>query len=256
MTNTAPKNEPAYVLTTIGPWAAALGARRCAGDDLLDELRAVDMPAVVIDAETGVSIGWLELVRRAHSWSVRLPAPGDPDGIPPGPAAIAASAAGEAIVVQTDTNTVVITARRDPDRATHWLAHRIGGPAPAPTTLPLGQARLTLLDAVGEATSALAALPGASAGESATLRTDLAAQVATFAPLLPPDSDGRAAEVAALAAQVLGTVALAAQRRASFGVAGTHAAESDRQLSEVAAAARRALGAAVNRVIEEFGRAA
>ena len=64
------------MLTTVGPWAAALAAGRCAGDDLLDELLALEMPTTVLDAQTGATIGWLELARRAQSFSVRLPAPG------------------------------------------------------------------------------------------------------------------------------------------------------------------------------------
>lgn len=246
--------ETAYVLTTVAPWAAAFGAQRCAGDDLLDELHSLHLPTAVVDAGTGESTGWLELARDARTWSLRLPAPGDPDGITPGEASRAASTAGEALIIETASDTRIVVPHRDPDRAPVWLAYPVASEMPAPMAVGLGEARLMLLDAVGDATASLAALNSASTGDAATLRADLATAVSRYAPVLPPGAHGRAAEVAALAAQVLGTVALAAERRVAFGVAGTHADESDRRLGEVATAARRALGTAVNRVMTEFSR--
>ncbi|GAA3047478.1 hypothetical protein GCM10010528_28390 [Gordonia defluvii] len=250
----SPPAESVYLLTTLAPWAAAFGARRCAGDDLLDELAAFGMPAVIVDAESGARTGWLELARSARSWSVRLPAPGAPDGLPPGPAAHAAGVVGEALVVDTGAAPLLVIPQRDPDRATGWIAHRPGGPVPPPAEMGLGEARLSLLDAIGGATAVLTSLPGASDGDAATLRAELAAQVSRFLPVLPPGAHARAAEVASLAAQVLATGALATARRASFGLAGAHSQEPDRRLAEVAAAARAALAASVNRVIDEYTR--
>ncbi|GED97820.1 hypothetical protein nbrc107697_18590 [Gordonia crocea] len=239
------------MLTTVAPWAAAFGVGRSAGDDLLDELRALNMPATITDSAGGAPMTWLELARTADDWSLRLPAAGDPDGLGPGAAGRAATEAGEALVVVADETRVIVPSR-DPDRAPTWTAHRVDGPIGATRTLGLGEARLILLDAIGDATAALTGLAGTSAGAADTLRADLAEHVSRFAPVFPPGADGRATEVAGLSAQVLGTLSLAADRRVGFGVALAHADEGDRRLGEVAAAARTALAAAVNHVIGDF----
>ncbi len=247
--------NPAYLLTSLGPWAAAFAARRCAGDDLLDELRAAAMPSAVVDSSTGDATGWLELVGPAASLSVRLPAPGDPAGIAPGPAARAAAVAGEALVVAApDRRTVVVVGERDADRAARWVGYPVDGPTAEPHIADLGDARRTLLDVVDDATAVLTGLPGTSAGDPATLRAELAVQTARFAPALPPGAHARAVDVAGLAAQVLGTVALAEARLVSFGITGAHAQRSTQTLREVATAARHALAAAVNRVMAEYAR--
>ncbi|HNP55783.1 MAG TPA: hypothetical protein PK331_17405 [Gordonia sp. (in: high G+C Gram-positive bacteria)] len=248
-----PSTAPAYVLTTVGPWAAALAAGRCAGDDLLDELLALEMPTTVLDAQTGATIGWLELARRAQSFSVRLPAPGDPAGLPPGPASAAAFTVGEALVVETDADVALIVPERDPDRAPAWMSHALPTTTAAPPIGP-GEARAALLDAIGEATSVLAALPGVRDTTPTTLRTELAAQVTRFTPLLPPGADARAVDVAGLAAQVLGTIALADARLVKFGIASSHAQDSADQLRGLTTVARGTLAAAVNRVIVEYQR--
>lgn len=246
-----PSTEPAYVLTTVGPWAAALAAHRCAGDDLLDELRSLDMPATVLDTATGSTTGWLELARAAQSFSVRLPTPGDPAGLPPGPAGAEAFTAGEALVAHTGNGAALIVPLRDPDRAPGWVSHPITTAA-APDLMSPGQARAALLDAVGEATTVLTALPGARDTTPASLRADLATHVARFTPVLPPGADARAVDVAGLAAQVLGTIALADARLVGFGIASSHADRSAEQLRTLTAVARGALAAAVNRVIAEY----
>ncbi|QKT07214.1 hypothetical protein HUN08_08415 [Gordonia sp. X0973] len=254
MTSTDHLNDPApaYPLATVGPWAAALGAGRCAGDDLLDELAALDMPPGIVDDETGAQIGWLEIARSARSWSLRLPAPGDPDGLPPGPAARAGLAAGEALVVETETGELVIVGDRDPDRAHRWVAFAAAASLSASSTTGMGEARQSLREVVAAATSVLSRVSSMSDGDGDTLRADLAKKVFQYRPVLPPGADARAAEVADLAAQVLATVTLASARRVQFGLSSTQAAGSDQSLSEVTAAARAALAAAVNRVMAEF----
>lgn len=248
-----PSTAPACLLTTVGPWAAALAAGRCAGDDLLDELRTLDMPAMVLDAATDSTTGWLELARRAEFFSLRLPAPGDPAGLPPGAAGAAASTAGEALVVGSDGDAVLITPVRDPDRAPAWVSHPITT-AIAPDPISPGDARAALLDAIGEATSVLAALPGVRDATPTALRAELAAHVARFTPVLPPGADARAVDIIGLAAQILGTVTLADARMVAFGVASSHAQHSADQLRGLTTVARSTLAAAVNRVIAEYAR--
>ncbi|MFT4199387.1 hypothetical protein [Gordonia sp. (in: high G+C Gram-positive bacteria)] len=246
-------DEPAFLLTTVGPWVGAFLARACAGDDLLDELRALDAPAQIVDADSGECTTWLEAAAAATAISIRLPAPGDPAGLPPGPAGSAAAHVGEALVLADEHGPRVIVPTRGPDEPTSWVAHRVPLVPEQPTT-GLGEARATLLESMGEATAALAALPGSSDGDPATLRGDLARRVTRYSPVFPPGVDGRAVDVAGLAAQVLGTLDLARARRASFGLATADAQHSEATLREVSAAAHGALATAVNRVVDDYTR--
>ncbi|GAB11136.1 hypothetical protein GOARA_064_01380 [Gordonia araii NBRC 100433] len=243
-------------MTTAGAWAAALVARACAADDFLDTLRGLDTSAdLIAGSDDGGPATWLELLRSAEHLSLRLPVPGDPAGLPP-QASGAAAIAGEALVVDAGHGAAwAVIPARDPDRAVEWHLYRLPGPATAPGSPGLGDARMALREAMTQTVTALSALPGQSSGEAATLRADLAAHVENFTPLFPPGADARAADVAAQAAQVLATLALASQRRASFGVSGSHADRSDARLREVASAARTAMAGAVNKIIEEFRRA-
>ncbi|MFT3899945.1 MAG: hypothetical protein QM728_06845 [Gordonia sp. (in: high G+C Gram-positive bacteria)] len=245
---------PALVLPTIGPWAAAFAAHACAGDDLLDELRGVGAPVQIVDAESGAATDWLELTAAATSLSVRLPAPGDPAGIPPGPAGVAAAGAGEALVVVTrDDDSLIVAGEHAPDRPMRWLLHRVAA-APDPDYGGLGQARSAMIDAIGDATGALIVMRSTSVGDASTLHDDLARHTARYSPVFPPGALARPVDIAGLAARALAIVALARERQTSFGLASAAAERSEATLREVEAAARRALATAVNRVIDEYRR--
>ncbi|PWD49545.1 hypothetical protein C8046_01260 [Serinibacter arcticus] len=187
-----------------------------------------------------------------HVWPV-LPAPGDPQGLPPGAAAHAV-VAGEAVVVEHPGGTTVLVpdvvpfgTELEPGVLVRWRAHDgagVRGPAVSP-----GEARLALHAALQEAIAELTALDVAK--ERPDLREaflDLTGPPDRDTDALTHGLDDRRAELLLRAVRVLTITALAAQDDGAAVTAGQMNARSA-VLRELERSARAAVAVASVQVV-------
>lgn len=267
MTGSAPSTRTAasaFPGCTLAAWAAAWQAGRCSPDDVADILAAFGDRHVVdrLDDGSGVTdpqgasgaLTVMALLREVRRLSVRLPIPGDPQGLPPGPATAAAFRLGE-VVVAADTDDTdgaaagplaLLVSRDGP--VCRWTVHRFGGPV-GPPPLSLAEAEYALREGLSEAT-ALIRGTGSRAGAPADLRKRLTRLAARLQPDLPAHSDPRADRVIESAAQVEAIVTLATG--IGFGDTAGELASADAGLRRLIGLARAARAIAVDAVIEEY----
>ncbi len=197
----------------------------------------------------------LAALSRLHPDEVRLvlPAPGDPRGLPgAGPFADAALEAGEAVLCGglgglVPSESVHVSGSGDRWAVVRWQGHPVPPGRADPLTPADADHELTV--ALRDSLDALRRLDLARAGP------DLATAVAalrrdTDQADLPAGYGERARRLYARATTVVGIIGLAAADAPGAAVSAYEAAERDAALRPLAAAARRAVAAAVNAPLE------
>ncbi|WP_420039890.1 serine/threonine protein kinase [Gordonia sp. MP11Mi] len=252
----------AWPTATLAVWAAARDAQRCAPDDVLHTLhdfaQAHELDAV--DA-SGDALAVLDAVAGNAHLAVRLPAPGDAQGLPPDPLTDAAMAAGEVLLIdprpcpaQGPVDALALIARGTPERC-RWTLLRSRTPIAVDrlsADLPLGELEYQLRDAVSEAAQIIAGLSGMRATSPADLRDALAAMTAARRVDLPPHDNPRVDRVLASAAQIDAIVALAGT--SSIGVTGVQHELADDRFRALTALTRAARTSAINTCIVDYRR--
>lgn len=268
----------AWPTSTLAVWAAARDARRCAPDDVLHtlydfaqahELDGIDESGIssALDRPDGLghqaqgALALLDLLARNAHLAVRMPAPGDAQGLPPDPLTDSAMTAGEVLLIdprpagaEGPVDALALIARGTPERC-RWSLTRSQTPISVDrlsADLPLGEFEYELRDAVGEAAQIIARLSGARASSPADLRDALAGMTQARRVNLPPHDNPRVDRVLASAAQIDAIVALAGTP--SVGVTGTQHDLADERLRSLTALTRTARTAAINTCIVDYRR--
>lgn len=247
--------------SALAVWAAAREAGRCSADDVLHTLHDY---AQVHELDPGGDIlDLLGAVSGANAMCVRLPAPGDAQGLPPGRPTDAAMAAGEVILIDDREPEGPSTPAAGTMRALalvpigtaercRWQSMRYDRDVAVGALLsdsPLGEVEYELRSAVAEAATSIAAL-GGRRGSPADLRDALAARVSASTIDLPPHDNPRVDRVLASAAQIDAIVSLTGT--GELGDSGSQLATADERLRGLSALARRARSAAVNTLIADY----
>lgn len=246
----------AWPASALAAWAAARDAGRCAADDVLATLQHY---AQVHELDPGGGVlDLLSTVSGPAHMCVRMPVPGDAQGLPPERPTNAAMTSGEVILIDDR--------ERDADGPTHPLALIPIGTAERcrwqllrydqliavdllVSDSPLGELEYDLREAAGEAAAVIGRLGGAR-GAPADLRDALAARVAASQIDLPPHDNPRIDRVLASCGQIDAILSLVGSGR--LGDSGTQLAAADDQLRNLSALSRRARSAAINALIVEF----
>lgn len=192
--------------------------------------------------------------------SVRLPAPGDPHGLPPGPATQAAYGAGEVLLVDgpglsiptsgAATGPVAVIPEPDGDGC-RWIVHRYPAPLPVDPVPSVGEIEHQLRQSVSEATALIGSLGTLRVSGPSDLRGTLRTLTLRHQVELPPHDDARATRIIDSAAQVEAIVTMADSGGVSFGSTSGQLHAGDGELRRLVGLAHTARAAAVNRVIAE-----
>ncbi|GAA4662135.1 serine/threonine protein kinase [Gordonia humi] len=252
----------AWPAASLAVWAAARDAGRCAPDDVLHTLGDFAQVHEVDAAETsGDVLSLLDIVSRNAHLAVRMPAPGDAQGLPPGALTQAAMTAGEVLLLDPRpvgaegvVDALALIPRGTPERC-RWTVLRSETPIAVDrlsSDLPLGELEYELRDAVGETAQIIAGLSGARAASPADLRDALGALTEARRIDLPPHDNPRVDRVLASAAQIDAIVALAGS--GTLGVTGAQHDVADERLRELASLTRAARTAAINTCIVDYRR--
>lgn len=266
---------PAWPGASLGAWATAWTAGRCAPDDVTDTLAEFADRHELVDPDgllagsgladagpaSSARLALLPLLRRATDLEVRLPTAGDPQGLPPGPATAAALHAGEVIILRTVSGygTLGLVPTLDVDvhdlSTCRWTL--LGWPTEPPVRAneSLGQVEYDLREAIADTAGLIASLGTVGAGARGPdphLRTRLATLITRHQVILPPHDDRRATRVIDSAAHVEAIVTLAGAQAPVFGSTARDSAAGDVGLRRLAVLARSARAHAVNAVIREF----
>lgn len=247
----------AWPASALAAWAAARDAGRCAADDVLETLQHY---AQVHELDPGGGVlDLLATVSGAAHLCVRMPVPGDAQGLPPGRPTEAAMAAGEVILVDDredgadgPTRPLALIPIGTAERC-RWQSMRYDHPIAVDQLLsdsPLGELEYDLREAVGEAAKAIGRLGGARGGSPADLRDALAARVTASQIDLPPHDNPRIDRVLASCDQIDAIISLVGS--GSLGDSGAQLTVADDQLRRLSSLARRARSAAINALIVEF----
>ncbi|WP_026917902.1 hypothetical protein [Gordonia shandongensis] len=243
----------------LAVWAAARDAGRCSADDVLSTLG--EYAQVHEYAPGGGTLELLSAVSRAAHLVVRLPAPGDPQGLPPGRATDAAMAVGEVLVVDDrpapadgPAAGLALIPRGSGERC-RWEAIRYSTPVAVDALSvdePLGEIEYRLRGAIGDAANLLSGLGGGRRTAPAEVREAVGDVARRRRIDLPPHDDPRVDRVLASADRVEAIVVLAG--RGTLGDSGGELAAADTALRELAELSRRARAAALNAVIVGYRR--
>lgn len=271
----------AWPTSTLAVWAAARDAGRCAPDDVLHtlydfaqahELDGISTPLDRrdgldqqdgLDRPVGDALALIGVLAGNAHLAIRMPAPGDAQGLPPDSLTESAMASGEVLLIdprpagaEGPVDALALIARGTPERC-RWSLTRSQTPIAVDrlsADLPLGELEYQLRDAVGEAAQIIAQLSGARAASPADLRDALAGMTQARRIDLPPHDNPRVDRVLASAAQIDAIVALAGTP--SVGVTGTQHELADERLRTLTALTRTARTAAVNTCIVDYRRSA
>lgn len=252
----------AWPTATVALWAAARDAGRCAPDDVLHTL--YDFAQVhELDGtdQSGDALDLLELISGNAHLAVRMPGPGDAQGLGPDPLTDSAMAAGEVLLIDPRSpghegavDALALIARGTPERC-RWTVLRSQTPISVDrlsADLPLGELEYELRDAVAQAAQIIARLSGTRAAPAADLRDALAAMTQARRLDLPPHDNPRVDRVLASAAQVDAIVALAGS--GTLGVTGAQHDAADERLRRLSSLTRAARTAAINTCITDYRR--
>lgn len=247
-------------------WAAAWRAGRCSPDDVLATLHEyAQAHEVDAGAETGQEPGstvldLLPLVGGAARVLVRLPAPGDPQGLPPGALTPEALDGGEVVLIDDRApgsrgpmRPLSLIAQGTPERC-RWILRRLA------TEVDLGvldadspgELEFELQRSVAEAASVIAGLSGARRSGPADLRDALAARRSATALDLPPHDLPRIDRLLASAGQVDAILSLAGG--SGIGSSGSELDAADSRLLRLASLTRQARAAALTALIRDYRR--
>ncbi len=254
---------PAWPGCALGAWASAWLGGRCAPDDVIDTLAEFASRHDLVDATAALDadlpddarLGLLAILRRAGTLEIRLPTAGDPRGLPPDPATASALAAGEILLVHdyAGSDTTIGLVPTLAEGACRWTVHRFRTPVPIVGPDPLGQVEYDLREAIRETATIIGDLGASDSRLTPTqLRSAVAALTARHQVILPPHDDPRATRVIDSAAQVEAIITLAGAQAPTFGTTARHVETGDVRLRQLAARARSARAAAVDRVIREY----
>lgn len=252
----------AWPAATLGVWAAARDAGRCAPDDVLHTLHDFAQAHELDGAGgSGGALDLLDAVTGNAHLAVGMPAPGDAQGLPPDPITDAAMTAGEVLLIDPRrgpadgrVDALALIARGTPERC-RWTLSRASTPIAVDrlsADRPLGEIEYELRDAVDEAARIIAGLSGQRATSPADLRDALAAMTQARRVDLPPHDNPRVDRVLASAAQIDAIVTLAGD--GTLGVSGTQNDVAERRLHALAALTRSARTAALNTCIVDYRR--
>ncbi|MBM7369171.1 serine/threonine protein kinase [Gordonia hydrophobica] len=247
----------AWPASALAAWTAALDAGRCAADDVLQTL-AHYAQVHELDPGGGV-LDLLATVSGAAHLCVRMPAPGDAQGLPPGRATDAAMAAGEILLVDDrapgatgPTRPLALVPIGTAERC-RWPLLRLEAEVSVDQLVSeasLGEIEYELKDATTSAAAVIAGLGGARGGSPADLRDALAARVAAAQIDLPPHDQPRIDRVLASAAQIDAILSLVGS--GTLGDSGAQVNRADEQLRRLSSVTRRARSAAINALLAEF----
>ncbi|GAB17343.1 hypothetical protein GOEFS_028_00070 [Gordonia effusa NBRC 100432] len=250
---------------TLGAWAAAWLAGECSADAVLDTLTAIaprhrlitdiddDATDPLAAGDTGTT-EILTLLQSATFVELRLPAPGDPHGLPPGVIARQVMRAGEVLLLTTPDDvapTLLFPGRQLGDQLS-WHVAQFEEPATALTDFQVGTAARDLKEATRTAADVLSDLPSMSSGSKDTLRLELAAAVERRTVTLPPHDSSRIDNLLAQAGRIDAILDVASARGATFGLTARQGDGGDAQIRELRAITRRAVTVGVNALIIEL----
>ena len=259
----------AWPAASLAAWAAARDAGRCSPDDVLHTLHDF---AQVHELDTGSAIGapdggvgvltLLDLVAGNAHLAVAMPAPGDAQGLPPGPVVDAAVETGEVLLIDPrpggadgPVEALALIARGTYERC-RWTLTRTPTEIRVDTVsshLPLGELEYELRTAVGDAADVLSGLDRAGGPATpADLRDALAATTGARRIDLPPHDNPRVDRVLASAAQIDAIVSLAGS--GSLGITGAQSGMADERLRRLRDLTRTARTAAINTLITDYRR--
>ena len=248
---------------TVAAWAAAWGAGRCSPDDVLGVVHDYGQ-AHEVDAAVGVDVadgplGLVELLRSATQVAVRLPAPGDPQGLPPGVVGTEELDAGEVVLIddrepgaEGPCHPLILIARPTPERcrwivsrsATEIDVHRLSAEVhPA-------DAEAELREGLREAVELLSGIGPSLRSGPADLRDAMAARTHAAMIDLPPHDEPRIDRILGSAAQIDAIVSLTGA--GATGATGTQQEAADAVLRRLSSQARSARAAALNAVIRRY----
>lgn len=247
----------AWPASALATWAAARDAGRCAADDVLttlhhySQVHELDPGGGILDLLAAVS-------GRAHL-CVRMPAPGDTHGLPPGRPTEVALTAGEVLLVDDrepgtsgPARPLALIPRGTAERC-RWQAMRYDAEIAVDRLVadaPLGELEYELRNATGTAATLIAGLGGGRRRAPVDLRDALAARVAAARIELPPHEIPRVDRLLASIAQIDGILSLVGS--GDLGDSGSQVNSADDQFRRLSSLTRRARSAAVNAVIAEF----
>lgn len=243
---------------TASSSATSLLPRSLALSLLWSERTAPHTATLLFGDDEPHTLGATPLLEAIADWDARavwavLPAPGDPQGLPPAVAALAVLA-GEAVVVQRASGTTVLVpdvmpfgSELEPGTLVRWHGH--DGTGVRPPQFSPGEARLALHESLTEAISALTALDVAK--ERPELREaflDLSGPPDGGTAALVHGLDDRRAELVVRAVRVLVITDLAAQDHGAAVTAGQMDARGA-VLRDLERAARTAVAVATIRAL-------
>ncbi|NMO00372.1 hypothetical protein HH308_03985 [Gordonia sp. TBRC 11910] len=275
--NTSETSSHLRPTAALGAWAAAWLAGTVPADAVLDTLADiaprhrfitdVDDPAddPMAAGDTGTA-EMLAVLKTATFIELRLPAPGDPHGLPPGDVTRQILRSGEVLLLTTpddDAPTLLFpgrpgtgSLRAGPFGATGdqfcWNIAQFEVPAAPLTDYSVGAAARDLKEATRTAADVLSDLPSMSSGTKDTLRLELAAATERRTVTLPPHDGTRADNLLASAARIDAILDVATARGATFGLTARQGEGGDAQIRELRAITRRAVTVGVNALIVEI----
>lgn len=249
---------------TLGAWAAAWLAGTCSADAVLDTLadiaprhRLITDPDDLDDPMSAEDTGTTEILSLLQSTSfieLRLPAPGDPHGLPAGDEARQVMRTGEVLLLTTATDdgpTLLYPGRPNGNQFC-WQVGQFDEPAAPLTDYGVGGAARDLKEATRTAADVLSDLPAMSSGSKDTLRVELAAATERRTVTLPPHDGTRIDNLLAKAARIDAILDVATARGATFGLTARQGQGGDAQIRELRAITRRAVAVGVNALIVEL----
>lgn len=244
--------------SAFAAWAAARDAGACSADDVLHTLHDYAQ-AHELDPGGGGPLDLLAAVSGAAHLCVRLPAPGDAQGLGPGTLTDAAMAAGEVILVDDRPRPAAGPSRPlalvplGTSERCRWQVFRYPSEIAVDvlgSDVSLGEVEYDLKSAVTGAASIIAGLSGARRGSPADLRDALAARTEAGRIDLPPHDYPRVDRVLASTAQIDAIISLVGS--GTLGDSGSQLATADDELRRLSALSRRARAAAINTLIGEY----
>lgn len=258
---------PAWPICSVGAWAAAWRDGRVSADHVIDVVAEHSTRAEFVDHTGGlggvplgepatVAAAILTALQGAQSFSVRLPGPGDLQGLPPDPVTTAAIGAGQVLLFDTDRapGAVFGLVAERAGATCRWSLHRFATPVTLHHQADAGDIEYRLRAAVTESAEVIGELGSLRRDNAAAdIRARLAPLIATHRVDLPPHERPRADRMVESAATVEAIVTLAGNHGAGL-TAGQHDL-ADNRLRDLAIRARQARAAAINSVIDEFARA-
>ncbi|WP_161896440.1 serine/threonine protein kinase [Gordonia spumicola] len=256
MTSSPVSTLRAWPVSALAVWAAARAAGRCAPDDVLHTLHDYSQAHELDGLMSGDVLDLLDVVSGNAHLAVRMPSPGDAQGLPPG------TPDGAEVLLIDDrplgsegpTAALALTARGTAERC-RWELSRVPTPLAVDrlsSDLPLGELEYELREAVGEAAQLIAGLSGARASSPADLRDALAALTEARRIDLPPHEHPRVDRVITSAAQIDAIIDLAGV--GALGVSGAQTDVADHRLRRLTALTRTARTAAINTLITDYRR--